>query len=138
MGKFSKYLDFLSKANESKKTEIELLNREIEINQKIISLLTKRANSQRVGEKEYEELAKYSCPDTTIPGIFQLKVEEFNDLSINQDLYGINNYSFTNTSDEYINCHNRTCGSCWKSYINRTIEIINDSPYKIKGIEEEQ
>jgi hypothetical protein len=137
MGKFSKYLDFLSKANESKKTEIELLNREIEINQKIISLLTKRANSQRVGEKEYEELAKYSCPDITIPGIFQLEIDEFNDLLISQDLYGTSNCNFLSSGDEYSNCHNTNCRTCWKNYINRTIEIINDSPYKIKGIVKE-
>jgi hypothetical protein len=133
MDKFSRYLDFLDKETKSKEADIKLINREIEINKKIIALLNKRQNSIRVGIKEYEDLAKLSCPNTTIPEIFLLDTKDFKTATIAQDLYGFSGSNFESNSLEYTSCHERSCATCWKNYINRTIDAINKSPLRIKS-----
>lgn len=81
----------------------------LEVNKIVLDIIGRRKRSKRIPISEYAALAKYGCPDAFF------------------------NYSLGDDEAEYYdsqldNCVKTTCGYCWKDYINKTIDSLNNHP----------
>ena len=81
----------------------------LEVNKIVLDIIGRRKRSKRIPISEYAALAKYGCPDAFF------------------------NYCLGDDEAEYYdsqldNCVRTTCGYCWKDYINKTVDSLNNHP----------
>lgn len=82
----------------------------LDVNNIVLGIINKRKHSKRVLISEYAALAKYGCPDAF-----------FN--------YNLGNEDYVEHYDSQLdNCVKTTCGYCWKDYINKTVDSLNNHP----------
>lgn len=81
----------------------------LEVNAKVLDIFDKRKHSKRIALSEYMTLSKYGCPDAFF---------DYGLLSGEQDYY----------DSQLDNCVNTTCDYCWKNYLDKAIDSINENP----------
>jgi len=118
--KFTKIKKYLNTNIEQYEFEKNFIQNRIDLYKAIINILDKRSVNKRIFISDYENLAKYSCPDYSTLFLFEDSV--------------LKNLFADNFDDPLSNCPNITCGYCWKEYINKLIETVNDSDLVIKTV----
>ncbi len=81
----------------------------LEVNKIVLDIIGRRKRSKRIPISEYAALAKYGCPDAF-----------FN--------YGLGDDEAEYYDSQLDNCVRTTCGYCWKDYINKTVDSLNNHP----------
>ena len=79
-------------------------------------ILEEKSRGRRIPYSFYEKLSKLSCPNRTITAI----------------LSGTDNGSEDDNCEDSLTCHETDCTSCWKSYIEETLETLENSDVVVK------
>lgn len=125
--KFDKYKNYLLAVNRSLNKEAEEFLNGIALNNAIIEIIDRRSHNKRIPLKDYEALAHFDCPSTTM---FRVLDQELNMLNNDDIEYNIDGESYPPLCADL-----DSCGECWKRHINDMINSLNSaSAVSIKNI----
>ena len=122
----TKYSAFLSATNEGLVRAIDDMKQQVEARKRILKIVEKQQNGQAVSIRDIAALAKKSCPDFHS---LDTLIDLIDKLGIDPPAAFINESQYRRSLD----CSGKTCTECWRSYINNTARILNESPIDIKN-----
>ena len=114
--KFDSYIRYLNSYIYRNQLYIAQSVKEVDVCMILKEILEERSCGRRIPYSLYEKLSKISCPNRTITAV----------------LTGTDNGSEDDNCEDSLTCYETDCTSCWKSYIEETLETLENSDVVVK------
>lgn len=112
---------FLTSLIVRNKTEIDEINRKLDVYRKLDAILDKRSRGEKIPDSEYAELYRIECPQVSFLPLFAGDIPLGPDGAVMPD------------EDPMLSdCPGMKCVDCWKRYIDQLVNIINNSEISVK------